>query len=105
MSSSSVATAIYPTRKAANQAAKRLVASGFARNSIEIQEEDDGYELAVHARRENLWKARRLIGASSPREYATGALEGARAHPAVVLTLGVIAGLAIYALLPRSRQS
>ncbi|MET0745789.1 MAG: hypothetical protein ABWY78_20630 [Microvirga sp.] len=105
MSSSSVATAIYPTRKAANQAAQRLVSSGFARNSIEIQEEEDGYELAVHARRENLWKARRLIGASSPREYATGAVEGARAHPAVALTLGVVAGLALYALLPKFNQS
>jgi len=105
MSSSSVVRATYPTRKAANKAAQRLVASGFARNSIEIQEEEDRYELAVHARRANLWKARRLIGASSPREYATGAVEGARAHPAVILTFGLVAGLALYALVARSKQS
>jgi hypothetical protein len=106
MSSASVATATFPTRKAANQAANRLVSSGFARNSIDIHElEDEGFELTVHARRENLWKARRVIGASTPREYATGAMEGARAHPAIALGIGLLAGLSLYAILSRSSKS
>ncbi|MBM6595684.1 hypothetical protein [Microvirga pudoricolor] len=105
MSSANVARAIYSTRKAANQAARRLVDSGFARNSIDIHElEDDGFELSVHARRENLWKARRVIGASTPREYATGAYEGVRAHPAVALGIGLLAGLSLYAILSRTSR-
>jgi hypothetical protein len=68
MPNTTVATGTFPTRKAANQAVQRLVSGGFARNSIELHghEDDEGYDLEIHTRQENLKRAENLIHASAP---------------------------------------
>lgn len=110
MPHTTVATGTFPSRKAANQAVQRLVAGGFARNSIELHQHDDdeGYDLEIHTRRENAWRAERLIQASAPMSLrnmghmASGAAQTARAHPLVLLGAGLLAGFVIYNLIPRS---
>jgi len=119
MPQTSVATGTYPSRKAARQAVDRLVSGGFARNSIELHRHDDdeGYDLRIHARAENLARAKRLMRASSSRAMLSSAADGvgqmahgtariARAHPLVILGAGLLAGFVIYNLIPRptSRQ-
>jgi hypothetical protein len=106
MPTSSVASGTFSSRKAANQAVRRLVDSGFARNSIEVRptEDDEGWELEVHARKENLRRARRLINdASAPMQAVddvmSGAVHGAKSYPLLVLGAGLLAGFAIYSLI------
>jgi hypothetical protein len=107
MPSTTVATGSFPSRKAANQAVQRLVSSGFARNSIELRrhDEDEGYDLEIHTRKENLRRAERLINASMPGyvvgQAMSGAVQTARSHPIILLGAGVLAGFAIYTLLSR----
>ena len=111
MPNTTVASATFPSRKAADQAVHRLVSNGFARNSIDLRrhDEDDGYELEVHTRRENLARVERLIHASAPlyavREVAVGAAQTARAHPILLLGAGILAGFVIYTLVPRGEDS
>jgi len=107
MPNSSIATGSFSSRKEANLAVQRLLANGFARNSIELHrdEDGDGYEVEIHTRRENLRRAERLIHAGEPlyvvRQTASGALETARSYPLILLGAGVLAGFLIYNLLPR----
>jgi hypothetical protein len=111
MPNTTVASATFPSRKAADQAVHRLVSSGFARNSIDLRrhDEDDGYDLEVHTRRENLARVERLIHSSasmySVREAAFGAARTARSHPILLLGAGILAGFAIYNLIPRGGNS
>jgi hypothetical protein len=106
MPNTTVASATFPSRKAADQAVHRLVSSGFARNSIDLRrhDEDEGYELEVHTRRANLARVERLIHASAPmyavREAAFGAAQTARSHPFLLLGAGILAGFVIYNLIP-----
>ncbi len=111
MPSTTVATGTFPTRQAAHQAVQRLVSSGFARNSIELHrhDEDEGYDLEIHTRRENLKRAQRLIEASAPM-YAighamSGAAQTARSHPVILLGAGILAGFVIYNLLASGAES
>ncbi|PVE22213.1 hypothetical protein DC522_22195 [Microvirga sp. KLBC 81] len=115
MPQTTVATGTFPSRKAADQAVQRLVSSGFARNSIELHrhDEDEGYDLEIRTRAENVKRAQRLIHASSPisamsmrnmGHMASGAVETARSHPLIVLGAGLLAGFVIYNLIPRSSQ-
>jgi hypothetical protein len=102
MPTSSVASGTFSSRKAANQAVRRLVDSGFARNSIEVRpsEDDESWELEVHARKENLRRARRLINdASAPMQAMDDAVQGAKSYPLLVLGAGLLAGFAIYSLI------
>ena len=111
MPNTTVASATFPSRKAADQAVHRLVSSGFARNSIDLRrhDEDEGYDLEVRTRRENLARVERLIHASAPmyavREAAFGAARSARSHPILLLGAGILAGFAIYNLIPRGDSS
>ncbi|MEZ0171499.1 hypothetical protein [Microvirga sp. TS319] len=110
MPHTNVATGTFPSRKEASQAVQRLVSSGFARNSIELHrhEDDDGYDLEIRTRPENVRRAKRLINASSPLSAvnmgraASGAVQSARAHPLVMLGAGLLAGFVLYNLIPRS---
>lgn len=114
MPQTSVATGTYPSRKAARQAVDRLVSGGFARNSIELHrhEEDEGYDLRIHARAENIRRARRLMRApsSSMLSYAADDLGQmaddtvriARSHPLILFGAGLLAGFVMYNLIPRS---
>jgi hypothetical protein len=111
MPNTTVASATFPSRKAADQAVHRLVSSGFARNSIDLRRHDgdEGYDLEVHTRRENLARVERLIDASAPmyavREAAYGAARSAWSHPILLLGAGILAGFAIYNLIPGGSSS
>jgi hypothetical protein len=111
MPSTTVAWGTFPSRKAADQAIQRLVSGGFARNSIELQRhgDDEGYDLAVHTRQRNLPRAESLIHASASGQVlksgASGALQAAKSHPMLLLGAGVLAGFAIYSLLPGGERS
>lgn len=113
MPQTTVATGTFPSRKAADQAVQRLVSSGFARNSIELHRHDDdeGYDLEIHTRAENIRRAQRLIHASSPMsamsmrnmsQMASSAVQTTRSHPFILLGAGLLAGFVIYNLIPRS---
>lgn len=113
MPQTTVATGSFPSRKEANQAVRRLVSSGFARNSIELypHDEGEGYDLEIHTRAENARRAKRLIkggssisamGMQNVGQMASGAVQTARAHPLVLLGAGVLAGFVLYNLIPRS---
>jgi len=111
MPNTSIATGSFPSRKEANQAVQRLIAGGFARNSIELHrhEDDEGYDLEIHTRQENVRRAERLIHASVPlyavRQTATGVFQTAKSYPFVLLGAGVLAGFLIYSLVPRDEQA
>jgi hypothetical protein len=107
MPNTTVATGTFPSRKAANQAVQRLVSGGFARNSIALHghEDDEGYDLEIHTRQENLKRAESLIHASAPmysvKQAASGVMQTAKSYPYVLLGAGVLAGFLIYSLIPR----
>jgi hypothetical protein len=117
MPQTNVATGTFPSRKAASQAFDRLVSSGFARNSISLHrhEDDEGYDLEIHTRSENLKRAKRLIHENSSLQSMMGmrgvermagdAVRTARMHPLVLLGAGVLAGFVLYNLIPRPKAS
>jgi hypothetical protein len=108
MPHTTVAAGTFPSRRAADQAVQRLVSGGFARNSIKLHRHDDdeGYDLEMHTREENLDRAESLIHASpsmySMRQAASGVVQTARSYPYILLGAGVLAGFLIYSLIPRS---
>jgi hypothetical protein len=111
MPHTTVATGSFPSRKAADQAIQRLVASGFARNSIDLQrhEDDEGYDLEIHTRAENVKRVEQLLHAS-PTGYTvgramSGAVQTAKSYPYLLLGAGVLAGFLIYNLVPRSQPA
>ena len=107
MPSANIATGSFPSRKEANQAVQRLVSAGFARNSIDVHrhEDDEGYDVEIHTRQENVRRAERLIHGStslySIGRTATGVVQTAKSYPYVLLGAGVLAGFLIYSLIPR----
>jgi hypothetical protein len=111
MPNTTVATGTFPSRKEAKQAVQRLVSGGFARNSIELHghDDDEGYDLEIHTRQENLRRAESLIHAStsmySVRQAASGVVQTARSYPYVLLGAGVLAGFLIYSLIPRDSHA
>jgi hypothetical protein len=106
MPSTTVAHGTFPSRKAADQAIHRLIASGFARNSIDLDrhEDDEGYDLTVHTREENLSRVEDLMYQSATaftlQRAASGTLRAVKSNPILILGAGLLAGLAIYSLLP-----
>jgi hypothetical protein len=111
MPHTSIATGTFSSRKEANQAVQRLVSGGFARNSIALRqhEDDEGYDLEIHTRRENLRRAERLIHDSAPlyvvRQRASEVARTAKSYPLVLLGAGILAGFLIYNLIPREAAS
>ncbi|MBB3019553.1 hypothetical protein FHR70_002618 [Microvirga lupini] len=111
MPNTSIATGSFSSRSEANQAVQRLVSAGFARNSIELHRHDDdeGYDLEIHTRQENVRRAERLIHDSAPlyvvRETASGVVQTAKSYPFVLLGAGVLAGFLIYSLIPKEAAS
>jgi len=110
MPNTTAAWGTFPSRKAADQAVQRLVSAGFARNSIDLKRHnyDEGYNLVVHTREENRSQAEHLIRTSAPmyalERAASGTIQSARAHPILLLGLGIAAGLALYGLLASSEE-
>lgn len=111
MPNTTVASGSFSSRRAADQAVQRLVTSGFARNSIELQRHpyDDGYDVMVHTREENRHRVQHLIETSVPRHaFERGlseAAHSARSHPFLILGAGVLAGLALYSLYAAGERS
>jgi hypothetical protein len=111
MPNTSIATGSFASRSEANQAVQRLVSAGFARNSIELHRHDDdeGYDLEMHTRQENLRRVERLIHASTPlyavRQTASGVVQTAKSYPFVLLGAGILAGFLIYSLVPKESAS
>ena len=110
MSNTTVAWGSVPSRKAADQAVQRLVASGFARNSIDLtrHDEDGGYDLAVHTRHENRERAERLMQTSATdyvlQKFGSQAMRNASSHPIAVLGAGLIAGAVLFTIF-QARQA
>jgi hypothetical protein len=106
MPSTTVAHGTFPSRKAADQAVQRLVSSGFARNSIDLDrhEDDEGYDLTVHTREENLPRVEQIMHQSPTgftlQRAASGTFQTVKSNPLLLLGAGVLAGLAVYSLLP-----
>jgi hypothetical protein len=111
MPNTSIATGSFASRKEANKAVQRLVSAGFARNSIELHghDDDEGYDLEIHTRRENLRRAERLIHDSAPlyvvRETASDVVQTAKSYPFVLLGAGILAGFLIYSLIPKEASA
>jgi hypothetical protein len=111
MPNTSIATGSFTSRSEANQAVQRLVSAGFARNSIELHRHDDdeGYDLEMHTRQENLRRVERLIHASTPlyavRQTASGVVQTAKSYPFLLLGAGILAGFLIYSLVPKQSAS
>ncbi|MGO4389177.1 hypothetical protein AB4Y85_16730 [Microvirga sp. 2YAF29] len=114
MPSTTVATGTFTSRKAADQAIRRLVSSGFARNSIELHHHDDdeGFDVEIHTRRENVRRAEKVMHDASlysvdmndARRIVSGAAHTVRSHPALLLGAGMLAGFILYNLIPRSQE-
>jgi hypothetical protein len=114
MPSTTVATGTFTTRKAADQAIRRLVSSGFARNSIELHHHDDdeGFDVEIHTRRENVRRAEKVmhdaslysIDMNDARRAVLGTAQTVRSHPALLLGAGILAGFILYNLIPRSQE-
>ncbi len=111
MPNTSIATGSFASRKEANKAVQRLVSAGFARNSIELHghDDDEGYDLEIHTRRENLRRAERLIHDSASlyvvRETASDVVQTAKSYPFVLLGAGILAGFLIYSLIPKEASA
>jgi hypothetical protein len=111
MPHTSIASGTFSSRRDANQAVQRLVSGGFARNSIALHRHDDdeGYDLEIHTRRENLRRAERLIHDSAPlyvvRQKASEAVQTAKSYPLLLLGAGMLTGFLIYNLIPRETSS
>ncbi len=104
-----LAWASFPSHREADQARNRLVEAGYARNSIDIDRRQDGtFTVEVHTREEHLPRVERLLHASAPmyavRQYGSGMLRNAAANPLVMVGGAALAGLLLYALLPRKRR-
>lgn len=109
MPNTTVAWGSFPTRKAADRAISRLVSSGFARNSIDLQRHEDnqGYDVAVHTREENLERVERLIHSAVPayalQQFGSSAMRNAKSHPMALLGAGLVAGIVLFGMM-RDRQ-
>jgi hypothetical protein len=114
MPSTTVATGTFTSRKAADQAIRRLVSSGFARNSIELHHHDDdeGFDVEIHTRRENVRRAEKVmhdaslysIDMNDARRAVSGTVQTVRSHPALLLGACILAGFILYNLIPRSQE-
>jgi hypothetical protein len=110
MPHTTIAWGTFPTRKAADQAISRLVSNGFARNSIDLQrhEEDEGYDVAVHTREENLERVEQLIHTSVPAyafwQFGSSAVGNAKSHPMALLAAGVAAGIVLFGVMRDRRR-
>jgi len=98
-------SASFPTLDAARSARRRLARAGFARNSIDIDRRQDGFEVAIRTREENRDRAARILsGQSMPRnlrEAAEGARHFVEENTAVSLGLAALAGFVLFGLTRR----
>jgi len=105
MPDTTLASALFPSLNAARSAKQRLVSAGYARNSIDIDRQGDGFAVLIHVRDEHRERAASLL-ARSPTvhslhqagDQAIGALQDNRL---LALGLAGLAGFAVFALINR----
>ena len=105
MPDTSIASALFPSLNAARFAKQRLVSGGFARNSIDIERQEDGFQVLIHVRDEHRARADSLL-ARSPIGHSlheTGGQAVATFQDNRLLALGLagLAGFALFRLLRR----
>jgi hypothetical protein len=105
MPDTSIASAVFPSLDAARKAKARLVSGGFARNSIDIERQDNAFEVLIHVRDERRALADSLL-ARSPVAHSlhqTGgqAASAVQDHRLLALGLAGLAGFALFGLLRR----
>jgi hypothetical protein len=107
---STTAWASFPTRGEADQAVQRLSSGGFARNSIDLDRQQDGtWNVVVHTSERNLQHVERLLRSSSPMYAAYSSLPDPmqllKRNGTIAFGAAALAGLTLYALLHGERRS
>lgn len=105
MPDTGLASARFPSLNAARSAKQRLVSGGFARNSIDIERQGDGFEVLIHVRDEHRDRAEGLLARSPSTHalYETGGQAATALQDNRWLALGLagLAGFAMFGLLRR----
>jgi hypothetical protein len=106
MPQTTMASAAFPNRRAAQRAAQRLIEGGFSRGSIEmyrLHSDDDAHEVSVRVRQGNAQRADDLLHARpGVHDFASHRVD---VGPLLVLagTLAVgVAAYGLFALKPRA---
>jgi hypothetical protein len=98
-------SAVFPSLRAARSARERLSRAGFARNSIDIDRDDDAFVVSIATRDENRARAERILDAhpvaSDLREAGSRAVEALQGNRPLALGLAALAGFALYGLTNR----
>ena len=100
-----IASAVFPSLRAARSARERLSRAGFARNSVDIDRDDDAFVVSITTREENRDRAARILEghpvASDLREAGARAVEAFQGNRPLALGLAALAGFALYSLTSR----
>jgi hypothetical protein len=87
-------SAVFPSLRAARSARERLSRAGFARNSIDIERDDDAFVVSIATRDAH-------PVASDLREAGSRAVEALQGNRPLALGLAALAGFALYGLTNR----
>lgn len=105
MPDTGLASALFPSLNAAHAAKQRLVSVGFARNSVDIERQGEGFEVLIHVRDEHRERAEDLLARSPSAHalYETGGQAATALQDNRWLALGLagLAGFAMFSLLRR----
>jgi hypothetical protein len=103
MPDTGLASAFFRSLNAARSAKQRLVSAGFARNSIDIDRQGDGFEVLIHVRDEHRERAEGLLARSpvlhSLHETGGQAVTAFQDNRLLALGLAGLAGIAVFSLL------
>lgn len=101
----SSARARFPSLRAARAVREHLASAGFARNSIEIDRDDDAFVVSIATRDENRNRAERILNsyplATDLRSAGSRAVETLQGNRPLALGLAALAGFALYSLTNR----
>ena len=102
MPDTGLASALFPSLNAARSAKQRLGSGGFARNSIDIERQGEGFEVLIHVRDEHRERAEGLLARSPSAHalYETGgqAVSAFQDNRWLALGLAGLAGFAVFGL-------
>ena len=105
MPDTGLTSARFPSLNAARSAKRRLVSGGFARNSIDIERQADGFEVLIHVRDEHRERAEGLLARSptmhSLHETGGNAVSALQDNRWLALGLAGLVGFAMFGLLRR----
>lgn len=105
LSESDLVAVVFPSHQAAKLARKRLVRAGFARNSIDIERQDDEFEVSISTRAENRARAERILNRPIAQEYAreagVQAVDTFNDNRLLFLGGAALAGFALFGLFNR----